>query len=147
MTARMRAIGWKVWRIDAPMTEHDANMITLRQWWRRAQRGGFGYAQVWSVTAGLAHRLYGRQIQSALFWVVVLPLGVILAAITLKQPLILAALLVMYVVQLARIAGRDRGQGRWARSALILLAKVPESVGAARFLLAGRKGRVPEHKS
>ena len=40
MTARMRAAGWEIWRIDAAMTEHDARIRTFRQWWRRTQRGG-----------------------------------------------------------------------------------------------------------
>ena len=52
MTARMRAAGWKIWRIDAPMTEHDAKILTLRQWWQRTQRGGYGFAQAWQATRG-----------------------------------------------------------------------------------------------
>ena len=74
MTARMRAAGWKIWRIDAPMTEHDAKILTLRQWWQRTQRGGYGYAQAWEATKGLPQRLYGRNLRSAFVWAVALPL-------------------------------------------------------------------------
>src|SRR5262249_41651645 len=29
---RLRGVGWKVWRIDAEMTRHDAAMTEFRQW-------------------------------------------------------------------------------------------------------------------
>ncbi|MGB7409130.1 MAG: glycosyltransferase, partial [Pontixanthobacter sp.] len=47
MCSRLRAADWRILRIDAPMTIHDADMHHPRQWWLRAIRSGFGYAQVW----------------------------------------------------------------------------------------------------
>lgn len=146
MTARMRAAGWKIWRIDVPMAEHDAKMLTLGQWWRRSQRGGFGYAQVWSVTAELPHRLYGRQLQSALFWAATLPLGAVVIALVARNPLVLLALLAIYGAQLVRIARCDRAKGRWTRAALLMLSKFPETIGALRFALGGSRRKVPEYK-
>jgi hypothetical protein len=144
MTARMRAAGWKIWRIDAPMTEHDAKILTLRQWWRRTQRGGFGYAQVWSATRSLPKRLYSRQLRSALAWAVALPAAIVLVAILSRQPIVLLAVPLLYGLQWLRIAlGRPR-DGKWPSAALILLAKFPEAIGALRFVLTGR--RVPEYK-
>lgn len=145
MTSRMCAAGWKIWRIDELMTEHDARMHSLRQWWRRAQRGGYGYAQVWSLTGGKSKRLYGRQLQSALFWAVLLPLVVIVAAIVVHQPLLLLALPVLYGVQLARIAARAPREQPWTTAALVLVAKIPEALGAARYVLSGKRN-VPEYK-
>jgi len=147
MCARLRAAGWRIWRIDAPMTEHDARIHSLKQWWRRTQRGGFGYAQVWSVTKGLPHRLYGRNLRSALVWAVALPLLIVLAAVLLRQPLILLLLPLAYGLQLLRIMRHSRGAHRLAKAALILLAKFPEAIGAVRFLLSGGGGRVAEYKS
>src|SRR3546814_10352226 len=40
---RLRGRGWRVWRIDSPMTIHDADMHRPRQWWMRTVRSGFGY--------------------------------------------------------------------------------------------------------
>jgi hypothetical protein len=147
MTARMRAAGWKIWRIGDPMTEHDANILKLSQWWRRAQRGGFGYAQVWSATKPLPQRLYGKQLRSAFIWALVLPALVIIAAVLAREPWILLLIPASYAVQLVRIAIRSHREVRWTRAALLLLAKVPETIGALQFTLAGTKRRVPEYKS
>lgn len=146
MCARMRAAGWRVWRIDAPMTEHDARILSLRQWWRRTQRGGFGFAQVWVETKSLPNRLYGKQLRSALFSALLIPLFVLLAALVAREPLFLLALPILYAVQWGRIAHRNGGKNRWARAALILFAKVPEAIGAGRFFVTGAI-RVPEYKS
>lgn len=147
MTARMRAAGWRIWRIDAAMTEHDAKILSLRQWWRRTQRGGYGYAQVWQATKSLPQRLYGRNLVSAVAWAVALPLAVVIAAIALKQPLVLLAIPIAYAVQVLRIAMAGGGRS-WTGAALLLLAKFPEALGAGRYLLAG-DGRhtVPEYKT
>ena len=146
MTARMRAAGWKIWRIDAPMTEHDARILSLRQWWRRTQRGGFGYAQVWTSTKDLPRPLYARQLRSALVWAVLVPILLVLVAIVARQAAILLALPMVYAAQWWRIAHRTAGNKRCTAAALILLAKFPEALGAARYLLAGAV-RVPEYKA
>jgi glycosyltransferase involved in cell wall biosynthesis len=43
---RIRHAGWRILRIDAPMTLHDINMVSLRQYWRRAYRSGYAYAEI-----------------------------------------------------------------------------------------------------
>ncbi|HJP68100.1 MAG TPA: glycosyltransferase [Sphingomicrobium sp.] len=145
MSARMRAAGWKIWRINERMTEHDARIVSLRQWWRRTQRGGFGFAQVWTQTKNLPHRLYGREIRSALVWAVLAPILVLLAAVVTHKALVILALPLLYLLQWWRIGRRSAGAGRWTRAGLILLAKFPEAIGAGRYLLAGPKP-VPEYK-
>lgn len=146
MTARMRAVGWKIWRIDVRMTEHDARILSLRQWWRRAQRGGFGFAQVWMETRKLPNRLYAKQLRSALTWVVLIPLISVLIAIVVREPMLLILLPLLYVAQLWRIRKNSQGRTRWTYAALIMLAKFPEAVGAGRFLIT-RAARVPEYKN
>lgn len=147
MTARMRAAGWKIWRIDAPMTEHDAKIYTLHQWWRRTLRGGYGYAQVWITTKDLPRRLYSHQLASALAWAVALPMTVSVIALIARKPIVLLALPLLYVAQLLRMAGRSENEDRWTSAALILFAKFPEAIGACRFLFAGDASRVSEYKN
>ena len=48
MCIRLRAKGWKIWRIDADMTLHDAAIYRFGQWWKRSVRGG------WAVAEGYA---------------------------------------------------------------------------------------------
>jgi GT2 family glycosyltransferase len=43
---RIRHAGWQILRIDAAMTLHDINMSNLRQYWRRAYRSGYAYAEI-----------------------------------------------------------------------------------------------------
>jgi acetyltransferase-like isoleucine patch superfamily enzyme/GT2 family glycosyltransferase len=46
LCARLRAEGWAIEHIDAPMTRHDLAVTTFRAWWRRAYRSGIAYAEV-----------------------------------------------------------------------------------------------------
>ena len=41
---RLRQQGWKILRIDAEMTLHDAQITRFSQWWRRSLRSGYAYA-------------------------------------------------------------------------------------------------------
>jgi GT2 family glycosyltransferase len=148
MTGRMRAAGWEIWRIDERMTEHDANIRSFGQWWRRTQRGGYGYAQVWSATKDLPRRLYGRQLLSAFIWAVAIPGAGIIAALITKEPLVLLGILAAFIVQIVRIALRSEGGFRlkWSKGVLTVLGKIPETLGAARFWLMGGNRNMPGYK-
>ena len=73
MTARMRAAGWKIWRIDAPMTrtrceDPDASPMVASNPARRLRlRSGMAGDQ------GLPKRLYGRNCGAPSFGAVALP--------------------------------------------------------------------------
>jgi GT2 family glycosyltransferase len=45
LCVRLRAAGWKVVRLDAEMTLHDAAMTRFGQWWKRNVRNGHAYAE------------------------------------------------------------------------------------------------------
>lgn len=46
LSYRIRQKGWQILRIDAPMTTHDINMTTLKQYLKRAYRSGYAYAEI-----------------------------------------------------------------------------------------------------
>lgn len=141
LCVRLRGGGWEIWRIDARMTEHDARMLRFGQWWRRSLRGGYGYAQVWDVTRKSAQSLYGRQLGSAVAWVLALPLAIVTLAVLLAPPWILAAIPIAYAVQTIRIYRKlpaDRPK-QWRHAALTLLAKMPETLGASRYLMSAAR--------
>jgi cellulose synthase/poly-beta-1,6-N-acetylglucosamine synthase-like glycosyltransferase len=46
MCRRMRAKGWTILHVDRPMTGHDLAMTAWTQYWKRATRAGYAYAQV-----------------------------------------------------------------------------------------------------
>ena len=137
---RMRAQGWKIWRLDAEMTLHDAAMHRFGQWWMRGVRSGFGYAQVWAATRNARQPLYRTEVIRAAFWGGAFPLA--LVALAAIYPLAALALTGIYAVQIMRIAFR-RGVTQphaWAYGLFALLAKFPELQGAMRFWWRTRKG-------
>ena len=46
LCARLRALGWEIEHIDAPMTLHDLAVNSFRAYWLRAYRSGIAYAEV-----------------------------------------------------------------------------------------------------
>jgi len=64
MCLRLRSRGWKVLRIDAEMTLHDAAMTRFGQWWRRTVRAGHAFAEL----AARGARSALKQRRSMLFW-------------------------------------------------------------------------------
>lgn len=139
LCARLRADGWRVWRIDAEMTRHDAAMLHWRQWWWRAVRGGFGYAQAGAATRALPTPLYRAEVKRALLWAGVLPLLGIAGA-ALLHPAFLLLPVVAFALQVARIALRGatpRGMA-WPHAFFTMLAKFPEAQGVLRYHRARR---------
>ncbi len=46
LSYRIRQHGWQIMRIDTPMTTHDINMLSLKQYMKRAYRSGHAYAEI-----------------------------------------------------------------------------------------------------
>jgi len=137
---RLRAKGGKIWRLDMPMTLHDAAMYRFGQWWMRGVRSGFGYAQVWKATRAGAQPLYGLEIRRALFWAGLIPLLALMAA--LVSPWLGAAIAAVYAVQITRIAMRlgPTQAASWNYGLFAVLAKFPELQGVLRYVLVAAKG-------
>jgi len=133
LCARMRKKGWKIWRLDADMTRHDAAMTLFSQWWLRAVRSGYAEAEVsrlhlWS---GLAIR-EKRAVASAVIWGGLIPLVIILGA--LFYPMALAGALI-YPIQIWRIAVRRRamGPGSWTYAIFMVVAKFAQLQGNLKY--------------
>jgi glycosyltransferase involved in cell wall biosynthesis len=58
---RLRAAGWQIEHIDAPMTQHDLAITTFAAWWKRAERAGLAYAQVAHRFANTPDPLWQRE--------------------------------------------------------------------------------------
>jgi len=134
LCARLRKKGWKIWRLDADMTRHDAAMTRFSQWWLRAVRSGYAEAEVsrlhlWS---GLAKR-EKRAVASAVVWGGLIPLVIILGAPF--YPVFLAGALI-YPIQIWRIAARRRavGPGSWTYAVFMMVAKFAQLQGNLNYL-------------
>jgi GT2 family glycosyltransferase len=140
MCARMRQQGWKIWRLDAEMVRHDANMMHLWQWWRRNTRGGYAYALLAKRHGSGPDALGKRSVKSALIWGGLLPVAIVLGALV-YPPVIAAA--VVYPIQAARIGWRSpyKGWDAVLYGTSVMCGKVAECVGITKFALAEFKGR------
>ncbi len=139
MCVRLRRAGWRLMRLDAEMTGHDAAMTRFSQWWRRARRAGYAYALGASLHGAPPERHYVPQLRRAILWGAVLPLLALALALVVSPWALL--LLAVYPAQAARLAARD---GDAAHAAFTVLAKIPEALGAAGFALDRARGRTPE---
>ncbi|WP_182085898.1 glycosyltransferase family A protein [Aureimonas sp. ME7] len=139
LCVRLRAAGWTIQRIDAEMTSHDAAITRFSQWWRRMVRGGHAFAEVAARHVGSPFGIWRHEARRALAWGLVLPALIVLAAPVVHPAFGLAAL--VYPLQVARLALRDRGEGAWTRALFQTLAKFPEAQGALRFHLHRLSGR------
>lgn len=66
---RVRRAGWKLWRLDAEMTSHDANILRFGQWWKRMVRAGHSFAHVHHLHPGF----YTHQLRRTFVWALILP--------------------------------------------------------------------------
>lgn len=139
LCARLRGKGWTIWRIDAEMTRHDANMLHWWQWWRRSVRCGYCYAALYRLHGNGQDKLKRRNLISSLFWGAALPIAIVSAA--LFYPPLIAGLGV-YFIQIVRI-GLQRSNGvrnGASYGASLMIAKFAECVGIGKFILAELKG-------
>lgn len=152
LCVRVREAGWKVFRIDHEMTLHDAAMTTFSQWWKRAKRGGYAYAEGAQLHGRSPHRHWVRERNSALFWGLLLPAVSVLAApFTYGVSLALLLghpLLVFRIYRWRRRRGDDRRRAL-LYAAFCALAKFAETAGQATYWwrrLSGRRATLIEYK-
>lgn len=144
---RLARAGWGIWRLDAPMTRHDAAITRFSQWWRRTRRAGHAFAEGAYLHGAGPERHWVRETRSGLFWGAALPLVLLLAALASPAALWGFAVYPAQVVRLWRRLGGDRGA---AEAALFLvLGKFAEAQGVIEFHLrrwSGRRRGLVEYK-
>jgi len=106
---RLRRVGWRIRRIDAEMTYHDAAMHGFGQWWQRAKRAGHAAAQGMAMH-GRSEERYGVKTSLSIWgWAVFIPLFIVVVTLTVGWFGLL--LLLVYPVQMGRIALKQRRRG------------------------------------
>ena len=146
MCVRLRQQGWKIWRLDAEMTLHDAAMTRFSQFWKRARRAGHAYAEGAHMHGAPPERHFLRETRRAVLWGLALPGAILLLA--LLSPWFLA-LFAVYPAQIARLARRRGGRAAWQEATLLTLGKFAEGLGVAEFhlrRLGGRRAGLIEYK-
>lgn len=148
MCFRMRQAGWKIARIDVPMTLHDAAMDSFEQWWNRTRRSGFAYMSNAHLHGAGRDRFCVREVISIVSWTGLIP-ALIVAAI-LYSPVFLLGFMV-FPLQIIRLSVRGPRAGStnllWAAS--IYAGKIPQLLGVMQYwlnYLGGRKATLIEYK-
>jgi GT2 family glycosyltransferase len=136
LCTRLRGAGWRIMRLDAPMTIHDADMHRFGQWWRRGLRSGFGFAQAWRTTRRRkAGALYGRELAKAMLWGFALPLASIAGAV-LIHPAVILVWPAIVVVQFVRLSA---GYGP-EHAFLLVMSHYAAFAGAVRYAWRSLRG-------
>jgi GT2 family glycosyltransferase len=146
---RMRAQGWRIWRLSDEMALHDSAMSHFGQWWKRMQRGGYANAQGANLHGAPPEKLGIRELRSALFWGLGIP-SVALGSVILIGPIGLV-IFASYPLQVVRLAVRGARSNRenWWHALFLVVGKFPELFGHLQFLLRrglGRRVRLIEYK-
>lgn len=138
MCIRLRSKEWKILRIDADMTLHDAAMYKFSQWWKRSVRGGWAVAEGKAMYGDTSENYMVRQHLSGWFWGLLFPLAVISVAIPTKGVSLL--LLAGYPLLITRIYHHRQALGdppthALAYSFFCVLSKFPQMLGQLKYWL------------
>lgn len=126
MCLRLIRAGWRIERLDAEMTLHDAALHRFGQWWTRARRAGHAFAEGAALHGKGPERHWVAETRRALVWGAAIPAGVIAA--TALTPSALAVLL-LYPLQVARLSRRMGTE----QAVFTTLGKFPEALGALGY--------------
>ena len=74
MCHRLRLQGWRIYRLDAEMTLHDAAITRFSQWWKRARRAGYAFAAVSWLHRQSEIKIWQKEVARATVWGLLLPL-------------------------------------------------------------------------
>lgn len=149
LCVRLRAAGWRIWRLDAEMTLHDAAMTRFSQWWRRMLRSGHAFAEGAYLHGAPPERHFVWASRRALLWGVVLPIVCLLA--TIAFPTWGWATWGIYPLQYLKQVVRSPGplKDRALIALFQLLGRFPEGLGQLKFWRDhwfARQSRIIEYK-
>ncbi len=142
LCVRLRQSGWKIWRLDAEMTLHDAQITRFSQWWKRTRRAGHAFAEGAALHGAPPEQHWVKETRRALLWGAGLPLMITAAACV--QP-VLALGFAIYPAQLIRLSRKMP----FDAALYTLVGKFAEAQGALEYYknrLLGQRRGILEYK-
>jgi GT2 family glycosyltransferase len=152
LCVRLRQKGWRIFRLTAEMTLHNAQMTRFSQWWKRTWRAGYAYAEGSWLHGDAPECHWVKESQSIWLWGLLIPL---LAGAMIWPTRGLSLLLFgLYPLTGIRIFLKMQSQGIQARQAALyafscVLGKFPQLGGATNFWRnrwLGKNSRIIEYK-
>ena len=152
LSVRLRQQGGQILRIDQDCLWHDTDMHHFSQWWKRAMRCGYAYAQVSRLHGSAPEHKFRSEIKRIWLWGAIVP-GSLIVLAPLTQGLSLVGLLRYPLVALkVAIHTQKRGFG-WYESILwgtsCAVSVFPGLLGLIRFWFTHWRGNphvIIEHK-
>jgi cellulose synthase/poly-beta-1,6-N-acetylglucosamine synthase-like glycosyltransferase len=98
---RLRELGYTIFHIDAPMTQHDLGISSFPPYWKRAFRAGYAYAQIAEQCRHMTHPLWTKEVKHHFLrgsLLAITPIVLIAMSLTAPITLIFFALLAMLVL-------------------------------------------------
>jgi GT2 family glycosyltransferase len=134
---RVVGAGYRVLRLDADMSMHDANITKLSQWYRRSKRGGHGYANIYHKHGRDHSQYFGRALISAFLWGGAVPVAFLVSL--WLSPTTAAVIASLYLLFIARAISRRKRAGETLKLAtaygfLIYTGKVYELMGVFQYI-------------
>lgn len=149
MCIRVRQAGHKIWRLDHEMTMHDAAMYRFTQWWKRALRAGYAYAEGNHLHGSAPEYHWVKESLRAWLWGLFIPcIG--LLGLVLYPPLAWLVLFV-FILQFIKLIYSHRRLGDFAPkfSGLMLVGKFAEIAGQIKYYwqrLTRAQSKIIEYK-
>jgi|SRR5450830_69367 len=131
---RFRLAGYKIYRLEAEMTLHDAAMTSFKQWWMRTTRGGYAFAQGAYLHGRSTEKHWVAESKRAWLWGAIIPVSICILSVLINAFFLF--LFLIYPIQVIRIAmfGKNQHQAKWRYAFFLVLGKFPELVGQVKFL-------------
>jgi len=152
MCVRMRAAGWKIVRLGAEMSVHDAAMTRFRQWRRRAVRAGHAFAEGAFLHGRRPERHWVQESRSVWIWGFLVPLLALApATITHGWSLLLLLAYVLLAWRIYRHCRRRMLSASDTRLFVLftIIGKFPQLAGQVHFWvkrLLSREHQLIEYK-
>ncbi|MEO0984958.1 MAG: glycosyltransferase [Cyanobacteria bacterium J06639_14] len=145
MCIRLREKGWRIWRIDADMTLHDAAMSRFGQWWKRSVRGGWAIAEGYVLYGTPPQSYMVKEYKSGWLWGLLIPI-LPLALIPLTHGLSLILLgsygiLGWKIYRYRRQFYENTRYDAFLYAFYCAVSKIPQMVGQVRYWLNRLRGK------
>ncbi len=132
---RLRQAGFKVWRLDAEMTLHDAAITKFSQWWKRTTRAGYAFAEGAFLHGAAPEHHWIAESRRAWVWGALIPLAILLTM--LFNPVAGLVLLLVYPLQILRLTFKSEHafNDAFIQATFLTIGKFAEAVGQIKFYL------------
>ena len=130
---RLRQLGWTIWCLGEPMTLHDAAILRLGQWFRRAIRTGYGFANVAALHGASPERMWIAECRRVWMWGFVFPAMILSLSVALSGWVML--LFLVYPLRIFRLFIRGKFSRRlnWWTAVSLVVCQFPAFWGQLKY--------------